>query len=380
MSDVAPRLVVLGSTLTALAVVRNATALGMRPLVFDTAAGIATTTRCARIEAHAGMAPDEVVNRLVTAGARETAWLVATSDAWLRFIVTHRATLERSFARILHPGNDVLAICLGKKRFGDWCREHGLPVPKEFPVEPLATARRGDLPFPLLLRPRASVHGAARRVPKALEVTQAAELERALALYAEAGIVPLVTESLLPRSLQQYSVGASRRGGDMISFVARKCRPLPRECAVGTYVELDPQLEVEALARKTLEALDYQGIAEVEILRDASSGELFLVEINARPWVQYALAAASGHDLLAFQLRPGGFDHARARQRGLRWVNLTEDLYVCFSRTAGMVRRGELTAADYARSLRRANVYAHFSWRDPGPALRALREFLFRRR
>ena len=160
----------------------------------------------------------------------------------------------------------------------------------------------------------------------------------------------------------------------MISFVAIKRRPLPQHCAVGTYVELAPQPEVDALGRAVLEALDYQGIAEVEILRDEDSGRLYLIEINARPWVQYALGSASGHDLLGFQLHPERFDAGRAVQRGRRWLNFTGDLYYCFSRSAGVVRKGRMTWVPYLRSVLRANTFAYFAWTDPMPAWRVLRE------
>jgi len=219
------------------------------------------------------------------------------------------------------------------------------------------------------------VHGSSRTVPKALEIGTVEALRHALAMFAEAGVAPLVSESLLQRNLVQYSVGASRRDDAMISFVAVKHRPLPQHCAVGSYVELVPQPEVDALARAVLEALDYQGIAEVEILRDEDSGRLYLIEINARPWVQYALGVASGHDLLAFQLYPERFDAGHAVQRGRRWLNFTGDLYYCFSRSTGVVREGRVTRSAYLRSLLRANTFAYFALTDPAPAWRVFREF-----
>ena len=373
MDDPPPRLVVLGSSVTALAVARNAAALGMRPVIVDTGSDIATSTRLAQIEIWEGLAEKELCSRLAGVPERGRTWLIATSDAWLRFVVAYRDVLQRAFDEILHPGNEPLAICLEKERFTQWCIAHGRPVPRMWELQEVTTHPEA-LSFPLLLRPRSSVHGGGRTVPKALEVDTVEALRRALATYADAGVTPIVSESLLQRNLVQYSVGASRRGESMISFVAIKRRPLPQHCAVGTYVELAPQPEVDALARAVLEALDYQGIAEVEILRDEDSGRLYLIEINARPWVQYALGSASGHDLLGFQLHPERFDAGRAVQRGRRWLNFTGDLYYCFSRSAGVVRKGRMTWVPYLRSVLRANTFAYFAWTDPMPAWRVLRE------
>jgi predicted ATP-grasp superfamily ATP-dependent carboligase len=177
---------------------------------------------------------------------------------------------------------------------------------------------------------------------------------------------------LLGRRLTQYSVGASRRETEMITFVAVKRRPLPEDCAVGTYVELRPDDAVASLARRALESLDYQGIAEVEILRDEGTGRDYLIEINARPWIQYGLGPASGHDLLAFQLDPRRFDRTRAVTRGKRWLNFPNDLFYCFSRSVGVVRRGRVPVASYLRSMLGANTFAHFAWTDPLPAWRSL--------
>jgi predicted ATP-grasp superfamily ATP-dependent carboligase len=210
-------------------------------------------------------------------------------------------------------------------------------------------------------------------VPKAVEARSAAELAERLAEFARAGVKALVTESLLGRRLTQFSVGAARRDGTMLSFVAVKRRPLPDVCAVGSYVELRPDARVEALARRALEALDYHGIAEVEILRDEDAGRDYLIEINARPWVQYALGPASGHDFLAFLRDPRSFDASRALKSGRRWLNLSADLYYGFSRSVGLVRRGRIPAGDYFASLVRANTFAYFAPGDLGPLWRSLR-------
>jgi predicted ATP-grasp superfamily ATP-dependent carboligase len=151
-------------------------------------------------------------------------------------------------------------------------------------------------------------------------------------------------------------------------FVARKVRPAPKHCSVGSYVELAPQSEVESLARRAATALDYFGIGEVEILREDETGRLFLIEINARPWLQYALAPASGHDFLGALI--GKPRSMRRVTEGRRWIDLESDVYGAFSSSVGAVRLGELGLGSYLLSLLRANVYARLDFRDLMPALR----------
>jgi D-aspartate ligase len=159
--------------------------------------------------------------------------------------------------------------------------------------------------------------------------------------------------------------------------VARKVRPPASWAGTGTYVELCPNAEIERLAIAAVEALDFQGIGEVEILHSAQDGRSYLIEINARPWVQYSLAEASGHHLLRFLL---GEDLARGatqpKKEGVRWLNFRGDLYVCFSRSEGLYAHGKLSLLEYLRGVLRANAFAFFDWRDPWPAITELAALL----
>jgi len=365
------RLVILGSSVTALAVARNAADLGMRPIVFDRGRDIATSTWRAEVRAFPGADSASLLEELLKAGMEAPACLIATSDAWLRFVAEHRDALQRPFAEVLQPTTSTLAICLDKTAFAAWCTEQKLPTPRCFDANRIARDSE-MLPFPLLLRPQQTSHSPQVTIPKALEVHDRAELMHWMETFKAAAVTPLVTESLLGRRLTQYSVGAARRGNALMTFVAAKRRPLPEQCAVGSYVELSPDKAVELLARRALEALDYKGIAEVEILRDEDSQQDYLIEINARPWVQYGLGPASGHDLLAFLLDPNGYDARNAVTVGKRWLNFSADLYVCFSASTGLVRKGRIPLGAYVSSLLRANTFAYFSSSDPRPALRML--------
>jgi predicted ATP-grasp superfamily ATP-dependent carboligase len=194
-----------------------------------------------------------------------------------------------------------------------------------------------------------------------------AELSDLLARFAAADCGALVSESLLGGDVVQYSVPFARSGAALLSFVARKVRPVPERCAVGTFVELAPHDAVESAARRAVVALDYFGIGEVEILHSATTGRACLIEINARPWLQYALAPASGHDFLGLMLgRPA--PAAPARQSGLRWIDLQSDLFGALSRSEGAVRNGHAPLVPYLLSLLRSNVYARFAWNDMRPA------------
>ena len=364
-------LVILGSSITALAVARDAHAHGLRPVVVDTEPGPAFSCRWVLPVRVRGSDSDATLAQLLALAGSSSA-LISTADHWLRFLIKHRIALQDVYASVLHPGNEALTICLDKSLFARWCVQNDLPTPRSW------IGGRGDAPsepqFPLLVRPARTLHDRGfLGLPKALEVHDTRELDAWLARYAEKNIEALISESLLGRDLEQGSISFARRGSDILVLAARKVRPRPERCSVGSCVELSADPVGEQFARVAAERLDYLGIGEMEILHDRATGKRYVIEINARPWIQYALAPASGHDFLGLVLNLPSTRSAKRVKIGKTWLNLHADLFNAFSRSVGEVRHGRLAAYDYLASVLRSNVFALFDWRDPAPFLASLR-------
>lgn len=375
MSD-SPSLAILGSTVTALAVLRSAHALGLRPVLVDNAHGVAADSRYGRKVIRPGAPQEAILKELMSIGQNERTVLIADSDAWIRFIQAHRPQLEEAFTDILHPGNETLSLCLDKEAFGDWCAQKGFLSPRTYVLE--ADGSFVQKPeFPVLFRPRTTRHGMSGPVPKAVEARNEGELAHWLRVFRESQAVPAVSQSLLRPGIRQYSVCLARnRQGAMVSFVAEKLRPIAEQCATGSYVVLSPRPEVEVVGRRVADELDYYGIAEVEVLHDDATGESFVIEVNARPWAQYPLAHRSGHDFLTFLLRHPDYDATRERKTGFRWLSLESDLYAVFSKSIGLYPAGRIRLMEFVQSVLSANSFALFDWRDPRPFVRVSGRFL----
>jgi predicted ATP-grasp superfamily ATP-dependent carboligase len=361
-------LVILGSTTTALAVARHARAHGLTPIVVDTEDGVANRSRWVTVKRAQASNGSDAVMDVLRECAGTSSWLIATGDHWLRWMMSRRAWLDANYAAVLHPPNSTLEICLDKLRFAAWCEANGLSCPRSWFVN--SGPRPTDLRPPYLIRPAQTLHGRAERLelPKAVEAKDDIELQSWLDRFAAVRCDAVVSQSLLGQPLIQYSVPFARGYGRRLSFVARKVRPAPDQCAVGTYVELSPAREVEELSLRAAEALDFFGVGEAEVLHSDADGKSYLIEINARPWLQYGLAPASGHDFLGLLLqRP--LAERPPHKTGRRWLDFRSDLYATFSSSVGVVRSGQLPLRTYLKSIVRANVFAHFDLRDPAPAL-----------
>lgn len=364
-------LVILGASITALAVARDAHRYGLRPVIVDSHDGPAFHSRWVKGVNLASVALEVWADRISSLGSPHAA-LIATSDHWIRFLIDHRRRLSASYQLIVQPDDPTLEICLDKWAFAEWCAASGLPAPVAW--TPGRDPRPASLAFPVLLRPLRTLHSIPQStLPKAVQVHDEAELTHWLQQFAMQHAIPLVTESLLGRPLEQYSIPFARRAGITLLFSARKVRPPAEMCQTGTCVEMCVDERVVQLARIVVERLDYFGIGEVELLRDTATGKDYLIEINARPWLQYALAPASNHNFLGLVLGLPATGAISAVQTGRTWVDLYQDLFVAFSRSIGVVRHGHLGLVAYLLSLTRCNVFALFDWRDPRPFLRSLR-------
>lgn len=366
-------LVILGSSITALAVARDAHAHGLRPVVVDRRRGIASRSRWVDCVPVADLDDDATLASLHGCAGPDAA-LVASADQWLRFVVEHRPALDAAFGRVLHPPNTMLQVCLHKGRFAIWCRGNDLPTPP-FWLPGSGPERPATLHWPMLLRPCQTLHEhAAADLPKAVEVDTERDLQAWIGRFQRLGATPIVSQSLLRQRLTQYSVPFARNAAGSLSFVARKLRPAAGRCAQGSLVEWchdETARAAQRLALRAIECADYQGIGEVEILHSHDTDHDHLVEINARPWLQYALAPATGHDLLGWMLHKRMARHATPRG-GRTWINLRDDRFQAFSPAARVPRDERPGLAAYLRSIARSNVYALFDPRDPMPFIRTV--------
>ncbi len=364
--------VVLGSSLTALAIARNAHKLGLDAVVLDTHKDIAGYSKLAKFE-HLENSNQKTLKKLIALGNNGTNYLIATSDYWLNFISRYRKSLEGNYKLVIHPNNKILSICLDKNKFSLWCKKNALSIPEQYNYKKLDSVE-----FPIVIRPSRTRHSLVSKIPKAVQAKNKFELESWLEVYSKEGIVPVISESLVSDDILQYSVCFASCCGNLRLFTAIKRRPLPQNFAVGTYVELAKNRSVEKFARKIIDSLEYFGIGEIEILHSKKSGKNYVIEINARPWIQYSLATCSGHDFLQLLIEPSHYSPDYEIKEGKGWLNLFGDIYVCFSRDIGLVRKGQVSYSEYFSSLAKANVYSEFSLTDMGPFLHTFKEFVFK--
>lgn len=132
-------------------------------------------------------------------------------------------------------------------------------------------------------------------------------------IIEEMNHVPIVQEFI--RSSDEYVFGALYDQGEALAtFQHRQIRGDSYTGGGGVYRETVSIPELEAAGRTLLDNLEYHGLACIEYMRDAETGEFVLTEINPRMWQSLPCAVQAGADFpyyywLATQGRANEIQH-----------------------------------------------------------------------
>ena len=121
-------LVILGASITGLAVARDAHRHGLRSVVVDFTDGPGLHSRRAAPVKVGATSEVATIDRILSLGGPQAA-LISTSDDWIRFVIEHRSVLSAAYGMIVQPENATLELCLDKMAFSAWCVASGLPCP-----------------------------------------------------------------------------------------------------------------------------------------------------------------------------------------------------------------------------------------------------------
>lgn len=236
----------------------------------------------------------------------------ATDDAVLRLLMDHRALLEETLcvprAKALVMGG------LDKAEFFEFLARHGLAelgaptLVLKSPVEVEKALR--ELGPEIVVKPALKPY----QSELALDVTGRKLL--ASWEYPSVEAFGAAVSSQWPFSERWIAQPrlATPEGGEAVVWVVRvasgEVRLLsavagwkhPPVGGTGCWVQTRPNAVIEEAGRRLAEIIELNGLAEFEFLSD-SSGKFRVLECNARPWLQVALARVSGLPVAAMTWR-----------------------------------------------------------------------------
>jgi D-aspartate ligase len=293
-------------------------------------------------------------------------------DGDLAFVSRNRDALRWGL-RFVVGDAELVEQLIDKTRFAELAKRLGLPVPRSQVLwpEPESDPPALALDYPVILKPltrRDLFWQPLAGEAKALRVESERELRKLWPLLADAG-VGFVLQELIPGGedrIESYHAYVDERGDVAGEFTGRKVRTLPREYGQTTALEITDVGDVREIGRHCMRVLGLKGVAKLDFKR-APSGELLLLEVNARFNLWHLPGAVAGVNLPALVYadlvglpRPA----AKPIREGVRWTVPWYDV--------SAARAGHDSKLGWLAWQLRSNTRHVLSLDDPMPFLRGL--------
>jgi len=312
--------------------------------------------------------------------------LIYGRDCHLDLIYEHRRGLSEHYLFTLN--DEPLARALhDKERFYELAGAAGIRVPRTCQSGPGLSRAMGELRGPLLVKPRRKTAWTGIQQSLFDGKGKARVFATREALLAHPAFARLENELIVQEHIESDAFGlvsyhafADESGRILASFCGRKLRTWPRFAGESSFIELTTDAEVDAAGRDVAARLGLKGPFKIDLIRDARSGELYVLEINARFNLWHYLGAVHGVNLplVAYEHQVHGRRAAvsSAVSPTYRWLDLYRDYHAFREQRA----ERRLSLFQWLSSLGSPrNVYVVFAWDDPAPFLQWAASFIVRR-
>jgi len=373
-----PPAIVIGGSANALSIARSLGRRGVQVRIVNSPGNESAYSRYARfypIASGAGFEAAVEEFLLGAAGAElQGSVLLTASDEGINVLAANRDELARRYRLDLSDAKGAVAM-LDKRATYEIARAAGVATPRFWRIGSAADIEtvRGDLVFPLIVKPLHTHVAEYAFGAKFVLVTSLDELGLALAGLADAGIASFLVEHVPgpDTNLASYYTYLDEDGEPQFDFTKRIIRRSPSGMGLATYHVTDRVEGLREPALALLRAAGVRGVANVEFKTDPRDGTRRLMECNARFTAANCLLTSAGVDLSwyvyarACGLPLPAMDSYRT---GVTLWDPVRDLK-SYHQLRG---RGEIDRRTYVRSVLRRQTLPTFAWDDPQPAIRKL--------
>jgi predicted ATP-grasp superfamily ATP-dependent carboligase len=373
--DNIPGGVVIGSDFQALGLVRSLHEHNVPVFVVEYERGIARYSRHVRRRAaqYDLFTRDDVVHFFLDLAQKERldGWvLFANSDETVKFLAENRDALSQHY-RVPVPPWEITQKFYDKSNAYRLAAEVGIPIPRMYEADGLASLLAQELCFPLVLKPTFKKNYYEKTHKKAIAVQNREQLVTEYSRMTD--LIPptqIVVQEMIPGGPDHLYSYATVFDNDhaVAGMCAKRSRQHPMDFGhATTFAESVHLPEIETLAHQLLRAFGYRGIAEVEFMYDTRSQCFKFIEMNGRVWGWHTLAKAAGVNLpyTLYRLLTDQNVEAVNAETGVKWIRLLTDTPTVL----GQILRRRMSLKEYLRSFRGPTEYAVFSPSDPLPFL-----------
>ncbi len=202
--------------------------------------------------------------------------------------IRHRTRLEKLASLPLLPDADTFSAAVDKASLACELQRLGLPAPRTWvhaEGAPLPDTLPG-LQYPLVVKPSRGEFGVG--IKRADSSAEFGRIVESFGVSRSFVVQELVTGQDVDCSL------LADKGRIVAYTIQQAIAPPDREFAPAPRLKFVNDGQVLAVVERLVAALGWSGIAHIDLLRDARTGKLLILEINARIWGSLLASVAAG--------------------------------------------------------------------------------------
>lgn len=189
------------------------------------------------------------------------------------------------------PNEELLRLIANKDALIKSCRQWGVKFPMEYAVEDLSHAS-----FPLAIKP--NIKRGHSPIPKINFVENKSELEAFIAYASARGVTKeelIFQQCVLGDNSCEYGYGGYFiKGKPIIDCCFVQARQYPQGVSCYTIEVMDENIrrEIRNVANPFLLHTSYSGFLQYDLKRDCRTGEIYVLDVNPRPWGSISMLTA----------------------------------------------------------------------------------------
>lgn len=311
---------------------------------------------------------------LIELGRKENLkdWLLLPCDDHIVYSISKRKTDLQTIYKVITVDFDVLQYIINKRNLFLLAANNQLPVIKTFypTYSNFIPDDFEEFGFPLLIKGIEGQTFYKKTNAKAFKVNTLKELNDKLKVIA--GIISLnevLVQEMIPlgESNKVVSFTAFCEKGEVKTYwMGQKIREHPIFFGTATCSQSIYEPQILNLAIPLLKSLNYDGVCEIEFLKDPRDGKYYLIEINPRTWLWVGLAKACGIDYAMIMYNhmhylPQAFENNY--DLGKYWKNEITDTIFSF---IGLLKR-QISFKSFVNHFNKPIVKALYNKNDPMP-------------
>jgi len=230
--------------------------------------------------------------------------LFPMDDDVMDLAAAHRTELAK-YCRLVLPPQESYIIARDKGLAVKAAQKAGLACPETYQIEDLTGIGEisSKITYPVLIKPRMSSGSRGMSI-----VYDSRLFAKAYREVHEKYPFPLIQEYLEQGDRYDVCLLFNQQSRLKAAFVQKEIRHFPPEMGPSTMQESVYAADLLEQAEALLASLNWQGLAEVEFMKDPQDGKMRFMEINPRFWGSLQLAILAGVDFpwLYYQLAVEG--------------------------------------------------------------------------